>query len=435
MDGGLILPPGFRTAGARLELDPSDPINRGLVGWWPLDQAGGTTARDIGPARRHGSLVNFNSTATSGWGAGPFGRVLNTDGTDDHVNIGTNIIGQNGSFTASIWFRYSTANRAIWGRGLDAFPDAWSVTVRITSANTLDAYVVTTSGGVAGYGAAGSTTLVVGRWYHVWLVYTEGATLRAFLNGAEEINVSLAGTSVLRIASSPVYLGMGENGGGADRYLNGAISDFRVWPVPRPVAEARRLYLDRRAGAIDPAARLFFVVGQASALPPFSADFAHTIDVTSAASAAMAFSASASDTIALAAVSAGAMAFYSNLASEVDAAGAATGAMGFAGSASTTIDVATLAAGTVAFATASDAFIGLDGAMVAALAVSASVDAVVLVTTAAHVIDGAAPIVWPDWVPPGRRVAIGPDLRRVAFGSDRRRAVIPGDRRRTTIPD
>jgi hypothetical protein len=253
---------GLRDAsGPGLEFDPSHPINRGLDGWWPFDQSGGTVVRDISGKRNHGTLVNSNNTATSGWGSNRLGRVINFDGTDDHVNVGPNVIRQTGSFTVSCWFQYTTADRAILGRGLDAFPDAWSMTTRTTSGNKLDCFVVTTSGGVAAYGFVGATTLVTGQIYHLVVEYHEANTLKAWLNNREEGSASLAGTSVLRTTTSDVFFGRGENGGGALRHYAGSIANARVFARRLASSERAALYAERSIGRVDLDAPLYFAVG------------------------------------------------------------------------------------------------------------------------------------------------------------------------------
>ena len=277
---------------ARLRLDGADPINRGLVGFWPLTDKAGSRARDISPRRADGNLVNFGYTAGSGWGSGQSGPAVFFDGTNDHVNVGQRIP-QNGSFSASLWFKYNTANRAFFGRGLDIFPDAWSVSALVTAGNVINVTVVTTSGGPAGYGFSGTTTLTAGNWYHVVIVYQEAGTISAYLNGSLEGSASLSGSSVLRTANSETFFGLGENGGGVNRWLNGAINNARIFNrVVRPF-EVDRLYADPWAGTARPRRRVY-----ASPAPAMlTATIAGTVDITASVSAAMALDAQIAGTV------------------------------------------------------------------------------------------------------------------------------------------
>lgn len=193
----------------------------------------------------------------------------------------------------------------------------------------------------------------------------------------------------------------------------------------------------------------------AASLPPFSADIAHAIsvdtaattavavtasasgaaDVSGAAGAQMAFAADASGVAGLSGAAAMAVALGGQAAGTVGVIGAASGAAAFSAASSGVIGVDGLATGSLTFSASLAAGIGLAGSAAAGIAVAASIGSLVVVTTAALALGDAPAIAWPDWVPAGRRVAIGPDVRRVALASDRRRAAVPGDRRRTTIPE
>ena len=70
-------------------LDLSNPINRGLVGFWLFNEAGGMKAYDLSGKGNHGALTNFAfpSTSTSGWNPGRAGIGLSFDGVDDYISF------------------------------------------------------------------------------------------------------------------------------------------------------------------------------------------------------------------------------------------------------------------------------------------------------------------------------------------------------------
>jgi hypothetical protein len=67
VDPGLLLPsPRLDAPQARI-LQPENPINVGLGGWWPLDEVSGLVARDISGFQNHGALSGFTWGVRNGW--------------------------------------------------------------------------------------------------------------------------------------------------------------------------------------------------------------------------------------------------------------------------------------------------------------------------------------------------------------------------------
>lgn len=105
----------------------SDPLTRGLVGWWGVvpncGWSGSNLFRDLvrgGKTPNDGTLTNmaFPPTVTSGWQGsrgrpGGFGS-LAFDGLDDYVGCGTELQVGTGDFSASVWFR-TTSSPSIVG--------------------------------------------------------------------------------------------------------------------------------------------------------------------------------------------------------------------------------------------------------------------------------------------------------------------------------
>ena len=94
-----------------VSLDLSNPINRGLVGFWLFNEAGGIKAYDLSGNNYHGTLTNIANppTATSGWNPGRTGIGLRFDGTDDYVDIPYNF-GQSNVVTFEVWFNTQEAS-------------------------------------------------------------------------------------------------------------------------------------------------------------------------------------------------------------------------------------------------------------------------------------------------------------------------------------
>lgn len=66
------------------------PLAKGLVGYWLMNENGGTHVADLSGNGNHGTLTGmaFPGTPTSGWTAGRDGPALALDGTNDYVQIG-----------------------------------------------------------------------------------------------------------------------------------------------------------------------------------------------------------------------------------------------------------------------------------------------------------------------------------------------------------
>ncbi|MHC4494231.1 MAG: hypothetical protein ACYSYM_00240 [Planctomycetota bacterium] len=91
-------------------------IAEGLVGYWPLDEGGGTTTAD---ASGNGNDGTLNAPK---WDAGKFGSALNFDGVDDYVDLGNPPILDfgTGDFTVSAWVKTTVpAGETVYGNGGD----------------------------------------------------------------------------------------------------------------------------------------------------------------------------------------------------------------------------------------------------------------------------------------------------------------------------
>lgn len=74
-------------------------LQENLIGYWPLDETGGTTAYDYGSGGKNGTIAGtpIKTKMTNGK------LCLFFDGSDDVVTMGTYLIGT--EFTTAFWFR------------------------------------------------------------------------------------------------------------------------------------------------------------------------------------------------------------------------------------------------------------------------------------------------------------------------------------------
>ena len=216
-------PPGTR-------FDPFNPINDGLLAWWPLNEGAGGRTSDI--AFGHDGLLDDQMDMSRSWSGSPSGGGLRFDGVDDYVEV-----------------PYRSA--------LDV-PGAFSIVLRAQSAKLGTAYSDTgfafDMGFVAsrgyGIGVDSSDNDVFGyyngnlvhtgvdldtNWHHYALTY-DGTTLRLYEDGVE---VGAQSTTVVTIDDNPLRIG-GQSKA-VDRFWDGTIDEVKIYKRALTTAEVKRL--------------------------------------------------------------------------------------------------------------------------------------------------------------------------------------------------
>lgn len=322
------------TATARWELDPLDPINRGVRAFLPLTDGAGGRALDISPYRRNGTLTNFSHAAGSGWGVGKLGRTLAFDGTDDFVENTNYSTTNNQPVSAFAWVMPSAftnfagiATNLIEGTFL-----GWVLYIHgdQTVGTYLDAHRRSTN------------TIPANAWSHIGFTYN-GNIVTLYINGIlqrSDAAATYSGNTSFRIGNFYTTVNVG-----ASRFA-GAANNVRVYNRAISQNEVARLYRDPWAGAIDPAARLV-VAMRSPALAPITGTLAATLSApTLAASGALAIAGVAAFTLAAPTLSAtGALAISASASITLAApALTATGTLALTGAAAITLSAPTLAA-------------------------------------------------------------------------------------------
>ncbi len=91
-------------AGSTMNVDTVTPdLERGLAGYWPLDNGSGVTASDLSVNGNNGTLNNGPT-----WGSGKIGGAVVSDGVDDSISIPTGVNLAGNSFTVSAWAKRNT---------------------------------------------------------------------------------------------------------------------------------------------------------------------------------------------------------------------------------------------------------------------------------------------------------------------------------------
>ena len=239
------------------EVNWDDPLNKGLVAWYPFKQKGGNVLRDVA-GNFDGNLQS--SMTSDDWVTSPETKslALDLDGADDHVNCGTGTFGiLPGSYemTLSAWCKVRTFEDypAILAKNSGTAPfGGWQLNVDSTGRFSL------------AFNKSGSWTVVTtssvfstNEWYLVTGTRWNGGH-SIFVNGTLEGQGSGSGTIEYRNAADPVLIGRNE---ARSETLDGQVSDVRIYNRALSESEVHDLYQASRTGYQDQFKRRYFPVG------------------------------------------------------------------------------------------------------------------------------------------------------------------------------
>jgi hypothetical protein len=194
------------------------PPPQQLIGYWRLDETGGTTAQD---------LAGTNDGALQGspqWQPyeGRIGGALlfdDTDGTNDYVNCGySSVFDLTKAITVAAWVKISTVNKA-WQAIVAKGDLAWRLST--VSNQRRFHFAVTDKNWING-----QRVIPAGEWHHVCGTY-DGANLRLYIDGVEDAASPVAYAGEISTNIYEVYIG--ENTGNPGRGWNGMIDEVRIY--------------------------------------------------------------------------------------------------------------------------------------------------------------------------------------------------------------
>jgi hypothetical protein len=204
----------------------------GLVGWWPLHENSGSTARDLSGNGNHGGL---NGGVTQGVvGKGGL-TAYSFDGEDDYVAAPTGLDLIEKQFTAAVWVRpYCVGDGSVnfvFGkegdeRGTFRIWKSAQDNLKGNFADSTDSYSVEFE-----------SSPVNGNWYFLVLTY-DGSTLRGYKNGIEVDSKNVDANPVSN-DNPPVF---GANSELDKQYFEGSIADGRIYDRALSSEEIQTLY-------------------------------------------------------------------------------------------------------------------------------------------------------------------------------------------------
>jgi len=216
-------------------VDWTDPLARGLAGWWLFDEGTGRVVFD-----RSGNGLSARLEGNTCWAAGRLGFCveLNRLVEGDYVDCGTSAFGieTSNEFSISAWiypFSSAVAGACIIRRHRYIKPFALYLERSPVSAVRFDVRTSTT-GGVT----TPSGTLELERWTHVVATRSADGVIKVYLDGREQISGVLTG--VLDCSAASTYVGVVPTS--LANYFPGRIANVRIYRRALSAEEVRRLY-------------------------------------------------------------------------------------------------------------------------------------------------------------------------------------------------
>ena len=168
------------------QINWGNPLTKGLVGYWLMNEGGGSKIYDFNENRK-----NIGTITNAIWVPGKFGSCLNFDGTGDYVSIsGPTVPGGNAPFTFLAWI-YPSSNTAISDSII------WDLTdqnlLRISESGTTQAQVVFNAFTTNDRVSSGTGTITLNAWNQVVGLY-DGSQMKIYTNGLFRAAVTPTGT-------------------------------------------------------------------------------------------------------------------------------------------------------------------------------------------------------------------------------------------------
>ncbi len=210
-----------------------DPLEKGLAGYWNLDDGSGTTATDASVNANNGTLTNGPT-----WSTGQIGGGAVFDGTDDYVSISNPpVVGW--PLTMSVWFKTTDATASY--RSMAALLGVNSFAILQFDLSSCGGpgkvkYIIRDNGGSVLAQKCSSTDLNDGMWHHAVGVSSSASDHRLYIDGA------LQGSDATALgATTFTSMRIGTKVSG-DQHFPGSLDDVRVYSRALSDGDVAKLY-------------------------------------------------------------------------------------------------------------------------------------------------------------------------------------------------
>lgn len=225
-----------------LILDRAHPLSRGLVGWWPLNEAGGTRAADM-VSGNFGTLTNGPT-----WAGSTLGSAVKLDGANDYISIPHSpALAITADITVAIWSMMTTATGYMQLVNKSANPSPYPRPFQLTQVGGTGAMIWGRGNGSAPGGTdavVSNAVAPVGRWSH-WAGTWANGVFKIYYNGGFDNSATASPTC--SDGGLPVYIGTRADG--AATLWSGGTAHLRIYNRALSALEIAQLYADPMAGA------------------------------------------------------------------------------------------------------------------------------------------------------------------------------------------
>lgn len=250
-------------------LDPADPINRGLVGWWPLNEGGGRRANDKS-LRNNSGLVSSLPT----WSGSQLGYGLTIGATASHgVTVPSNASLICYPITVSAWIKTITSDAAVHGITTNYLSGSFNGVGFFVLSGNIRGWYFKNSTNYVWDGANGMNGGAVndGKWHFVAMtIDANGGVMYA--DGVRKATMAWAGTAGAYTTTEPFCIGILSTSTGScsgTGTFNGSISNTRIWNRALSATEIMQLYTQPSVGLYSPNIGKYFVSAGALATSLF----------------------------------------------------------------------------------------------------------------------------------------------------------------------
>lgn len=269
-------------------LDGADPINQGLVGFWPLTESAGDVASNIANASRAG-LRSGNATWEAKFAGRQFGAVTKFGTADDYLSVGSYDFSASKEFSIVVW-ALMTASDQTDGAGLfccgnGGGGEQYNIDLRSSpNGGWVRFYTRDSGGGVNGnISAAANSAISQTQWRLIVGTFSGRNTRqRLYYDGALAASATVT-SSLNAVSGHTTSIGARQSGSGSyDMAANCHIAAPRIYARELTQGEVLRILRDPYAGVLEPRRRMMSSPAVGGAVPTITAVSAENITATSA---------------------------------------------------------------------------------------------------------------------------------------------------------